>query len=33
MGCHAHGFAWAWSDRMPTQSGGHGTQTEVTQLE
>src|SRR5437899_1843832 len=26
LGCHAHGFAWAWSFSMPTQSGGHGTQ-------
>src|SRR5262245_36093040 len=29
-GCHAYGFAWAWSDwreskDMPTQSRGHGT--------
>src|ERR1051326_2458665 len=26
LGCHAHGFAWAWFDSMPTQSRGHGTQ-------
>src|SRR5438045_3984646 len=23
--CHAHGFAWACSPTMPTQSRGHGT--------
>ena len=28
FGCHAHGFAWAWLDSMPTQSGGHGTRRE-----
>jgi 3-deoxy-D-manno-octulosonic-acid transferase len=29
LGCHAHGFAWACSPTMPTQSRGPGTQGEV----
>jgi hypothetical protein len=31
VGCHAHGFAWAWDSvsPMPTQSRGHGTRAGV----